>query len=67
MLYNYARAPGASNRGERSELIWDKRPVHEIALDLKVKRNHKLQENKEELDELKALMKSFHMVDDVFY
>ena len=49
MLYNYARAPGASNRGERSELIWDKRPVHEIALDLKVKRNHKLQENKEEL------------------
>ena len=34
MLANHKRPPGPENRGDRSRLIYDKRPVHEIALDI---------------------------------
>ena len=60
MLANYTRPPGPSNRGERSEVAWDKRPIHEQAYDIRDK--HRLRIEKEikngtgRLNELKSLI-----------
>lgn len=56
MLANYTRPPGPSNRGERSKLIYDKRPMHEQALDIKDCK--KLRYRNEKLKDLRSLLQS---------
>ena len=58
MLANHKRPPGPENRGERSKMLYDKRPVHEIALDINDSASLELSEqvNESKMSELKSLL-----------
>lgn len=55
MLQNHAKPPGPSNRGLRSELKWDKRPIDIQIID-RVKDVQKPRPDEKELKELKDLL-----------
>lgn len=61
MLANYARPPGPSNRGERSQLIYDKRPIYEQALEIKDRK--KLRYRNEKLKDLRSLLQSSNNIE----
>lgn len=58
MLNNHKRPPGPENRGERSRMEYDKRPAHEIALDIDDKASFELTDhvNESKMSELKSLL-----------
>ena len=64
MLSSHSRALCYKNRGDRSERMWDKRPLHEQAHD--VKDATKLTINDAKLREFKSFLTSSHEIDDVF-
>lgn len=64
MLINHKGPPGPSNRGEKSEVKYDKRPMHEQALD--IKDNRRISTKSKNLTELNSLLDHFTVVDDVF-
>ena len=66
MLKNHSKPPGPWNRGDRSALVYDKRPIEvrilEKVLDKKPRKDEK------HMKELKDLMATqSHEIDDIFY
>ena len=72
MLANHRRPPGPENRGDRSRLLYDKRPVHEIALECKDKTKLSLVDDSKDskepskLTELKSWITRHSEVDELF-
>lgn len=67
MLSNHKRPPGPDNRGERSRFLFDKRPMHEKALDIEDPTSiDDKTASKGKIQELKSWINKHTTIDDIF-